>query len=235
MDSMFPVVAIVAFIALFAILAFYSYQQNKKRLAELGALAQSLGWRFDENSDYSYDSEFSQFSIFRQGSARYAYNTLKGAIHVGDDAWPARMGDYHYQTTSSDGKTTQTHDHQFSYLLVQLPYPSLPDLRIRRECIFDKIATAFGFDDINFESSEFSRRFLVKSSDKRFAYDVIYPGMMEFLLADEPPTIEVAESCCCLTTGSSTWSTDAFRERLEWATKFFNLWPKHLVAELKSR
>jgi len=144
------------------------------------------------------------------------------------------MGDYHYQTTSSDGKTTTTYDHYFSYMLIDLPYHSLPDLRIRREGMFDHLASAFGFSDINFESAEFSKQFHVKSADKRFAYDVIYPAMMEFLLAEEPPTIEISGPQCCFTDGSSTWSAAEFRDRVSWAAKFFELWPKHLVAAMKS-
>jgi len=218
-----------------ALFAFYSYQQQQKRLAELITLAEQLNWQFDSDSDYSVDDEFSQFSVFCHGTARYAYNTLRGSIELDGRHWPVRMGDYHYQTTSSDGKRTQTHDHHFSYLLVELPYVSLPDLRIRREGIFDALANAFGFGDINFESSEFSKRFHVKSSDKKFAYDVIHPGMMEFLLAEAPPTIEIDGACCCLTEGSSTWSAAEFRERLDWAIKFFSLWPNYLVADLKTR
>jgi hypothetical protein len=234
-DSIFPILAVAAFIIVFALIAVYSYQQQQQRLAELGALARQLDWQFATDNDYSYDDRYGQFSVFCQGSARYAYNTLRGGIRFGDEAWSARMGDYHYQTTSHDGKTTHTHDHHFSYLLVELPYPSLPDLRIRREGIFDALANAFGFGDINFESAEFSKRFHVKSSDKKFAYDVIHPAMMEFLLVDEPPTIEIDGGQCCLTSGSGTWTAIEFRQRLDWVIKFFDLWPKHLVADLKSR
>jgi hypothetical protein len=218
-----------------ALIAFFSFQQQQKRLAELSAVADSLNWRFEPSPDYSADIQFSQFSVFRQGDDPYAFNTFIGAIRVNGDAWPAQMGDYHYQTTSSDGKTTHTDNHEFSYLLVNLPYPSLPNLRIRREGFFDTLAHAFGFSDINFESAEFSKRFDVKSADKKFAYDIIHPAMMEFLMADDPPTIEIDRTRCCLTTGPRTWSAEEFRHYVEWATKFFNLWPKYLVADLKTR
>ncbi|MCK4626760.1 MAG: hypothetical protein KAV00_15725, partial [Phycisphaerae bacterium] len=56
-------------------------------------------------------------------------------------------------------------------------------LYIRREGFFDKIGQFFGFDDIDFESAEFSRKFYVKSPDKRWAYDVIHTRTMEHLLA----------------------------------------------------
>lgn len=218
-----------------ALIAFFSYQQQQQRLAELRALADALGWRFEAGYDYSFDNEYGQFSNFRHGSDRYAYNTLVGKIQADGDAWPAQMGDFHYKTESSDGKTTQTQHHRFSYMLVKLPYPSLPDLRIRREGFFDTLAHVFGFSDINFESAEFSKRFDVKSSDKKFAYDVIHPKMMEFLMADDPPAVEISGGCCCITMGSGTWSTEEFRHNEDWAVKFFNLWPKYLTADLKTR
>jgi hypothetical protein len=231
---MFPVLAIVAFIVVFALLAYHSHLQNQKRLAELTSLAQQIGWRFDPESDYDFDGQYSQFSAFCRGSRRYAYNTLTGAIQIGDESWPARMGDYHYQTTSSDGKRTRTHHHYFSYLLVQLPYPSLPDLRLRREGLFDKLASSFGFDDIDFESAEFSKRFHVKSSDKKFAYDVVHPAMMEFLLASNAPAVEIERSDLCLS-DESIWTPAEYREQLVWTERFLKLWPTHLVAELRSR
>ena len=46
-------------------------------------------------------------------------------------------------------RTTRTH--RFSYLIVHLPFSGLPDLLIRPEGVFDKMAGAFGFDDIDFE------------------------------------------------------------------------------------
>jgi hypothetical protein len=235
LNSFFPILLIGVFVVIFGLLAIYSYQQQQKRLGELLSLADRLSWKFDSDYDYSYQDRYSQFSSFTRGSGRYAYNTLTGSIRSGDESWPARMGDYHYQTTSSDGKRTQTHQHHFSYLLIELPYATAPDLRIRREGIFDSIAGAFGFDDIDFESAEFSKRFHVKSSNKKFAYDVIDPRMMEFLLADEAPAVEVDRGCCCISDGGSTWSADEFQTHLNWAVKFFDLWPRHLVAELRSR
>jgi hypothetical protein len=231
-----PTIVFFIAVAIFVVILFgiFSYQQQQQRRADLASLANDLGWQFDPDSEYSFDSEYSQFGVFARGSGRYAYNTLGGKLDVAGQPCTALMGDYHYQTTSSDGKTTQTHHHHFSYLIVDLPFPSLPDLRIRREGFFDTLAHVFGFDDINFESSEFSKRFHVKSSNKKFAYDVVCPAMIDFLMTDDPPNIEIDDGCCCLTTGSSTWSPAEFRAQHDWAVKFFSLWPKYLVADLKT-
>jgi hypothetical protein len=234
MNSGLPFLLFGAFIVFMVLVMLLSYRQQQRRIAELFDLAQSLGWQFSASNDGSYDSRYSQFSVFCQGDDRYAFNTLTGTLPAADQSCPARMGDYHYQTTSSDGKTTTTQDHHFSYLLVELPYVTLADLLIRHEGFFDKIATAFGFSDINFESAEFSRRFHVKSSDKRFAYDVINPAMMEFLLGSDCPAVEIKDRVCCLTTGHQTWTPEEFRQELNWAGKFFSLWPKYLVSALKT-
>jgi membrane protein implicated in regulation of membrane protease activity len=234
LDFFFVILAFGAFVIVAGLLAYFSYQQQQRRLAELHALAVRLDWRFTSEEDSSYDNRYSQFAVFCQGSARYAYNTLNGNIRFGDESWPARLGDYHYQTTSTNGKRTQTHHHYFSYLLIDLPYPSAPDLRIRREGIFDALAGAFGFDDTDFESAEFSKRFHVKSSNKKFAYNVIDARMMEFLLAEDSPAVEIDGGCCCMTDGS-TWSAVEFNQRLHWVVKFFDLWPRHVVADLRTR
>ena len=43
----------------------------------------------------------------------------------------------------------------------------------------------FGHDDIDFESAEFSRNFYVKSSDRKWAFDILHARAMEFLLAED--------------------------------------------------
>jgi hypothetical protein len=233
---------ILFFVAIFALIivgAYYSHQAQQKRLAELAQLAANRGWQFDASRDSSHDQRYGQFSLFTQGHDRYAYNTLRGVLAISDQSWPVQMGDYHYETTSTstDSKghtTTHTHHHHFSYVLIETPYLDSPELFIRREGFFDKVAGFLGFDDIDFESAEFSDRFRVKSSNKRFAYDVIHPRMMEFLLADDPPTIELAHGQCCLSRSEACWSAAEFEAMLAWAGEFFVLWPRHVTSTMKT-
>jgi len=234
-DAIFFVLIVAVFVALFVLFAHYAYQQQQQRIAELTALAGKLRWRFDSDRDSSHEDEYPQFEVFRRGHSRHAYNTLRGTVDVGGQRCRAKMGDYHYCITSGSGKTRSTRTYTFSYLLIHLPYASVPNVFIREEGIFDALAGALGFDDIDFESAEFSRRFHVKSPDKRFAYDVIHPGMMEYLLATSPPTIDIEEGQCCLVDGNGTcWSPAEIEARLDWSHRFFELWPKHLVATLNT-
>jgi hypothetical protein len=49
----------------------------------------------------------------------------------------------------------------------------------------------FGEPHIAFESAEFSHAFRVRSSDRKFAFDVCHPKMMEYLLVNQDLTIEI--------------------------------------------
>jgi len=232
-----PVLIIILVVVVAAIAIYFSYLQQKKRREAMAALAAELGWSFHPGRDGSHDDEYAHFEIFRRGHSRNAYNTLYGELTIDDRRYPAKMGDFTYKITRSTGKSTSTRTYRFSYLILHLPFPGagVPDLLIRREGMFDKLAGAFGFDDIDFESSEFSRKFHVKSADKKFAYDVITPAMMEFLLQGGATTIDIERGRCCISDGRRKWEPPEFRSRLDWIARFFDLWPEHLTESLEAR
>jgi hypothetical protein len=222
---LFGILALVVIMA-----AIHSHRAAKQRVAELSALATHLRWSFDrsEISDYGLDA----FDAFTRGHSQSAYNTLRGLMEISGGEWTAQAGDFEYKTTSSNGKTTTTHTHYLSYLVIDTPHLGAPDLTIRREGYFDRFAGFMGFDDIDFESVEFSERFHVKSPNKRFAYAVLDPRMMEFLLEVEPPTIELRGGRCCLLRGDSQWTPNEFAATVAWAREFFSRWPRQVPSVL---
>lgn len=151
---------------------------EKKRREALGAWASVNGLQFSADKVFGLDARFPAFDCLRRGERRYAYNVVSGE-------WKQRAFtgfDYHYETYSHDSKGhRRTHHHYFSAVIVGSSVPLKP-LTIRPEGLFDKLAAAFGFDDIDFESAEFSRKFHVWSPDRRYAYDVLHPRAIEFLL-----------------------------------------------------
>jgi len=161
------------------LLAIYSHKKEKERRESLRAYAQQHGLYFDPEKVRGFSDRYSQLGILQRGSNRYAYNILAGE-------WQGRemtTFDYHYQTQSTDSKgRTQTHHHHLSVAVVESEFP-LRQMSIRPEGIFDKVKAAFGWDDLDFESAEFSKRFHVSADDRRWAYDVITPRTMEFLLS----------------------------------------------------
>ncbi len=170
----------------------------KKRREELAALALGLGLNYRADNDGSLADRFAFLNALAQGSNRYAFNILSGTYQNHE----VLVFDYHYETHSTDSKgRRQTHHHYFSFFILLLQR-SFPELRITREGWLSKIAQAFGFDDIDLESAEFSRAFCVRSKDKRFAYDVCHAQMMEYLLANRDLSIEIEDRALALAFGT---------------------------------
>ena len=182
------------FIGVVVVGAILAAAAAKKRREAMARLAASLGLRFDPGRDHSADERYPFLGKLTQGSNRYAFNTLVG----GYGGHEIEVFDYHYETHSTDSKgNRRTHHHHFSFFILHLP-GHVPELTVTREGIFSKIAQFVGYDDIDFESAEFSRKFCVRSPDKKFAYDICHGRMMEYLLANDDVSLEVEAHCLAL-------------------------------------
>lgn len=184
----------ILFVAIIIAAAIYASIAARKRREELFALATRLGLDFQFDENRALADQFGFLDKLAQGSNRYAFNIMSGRHREHD----VLVFDYHYETHSTDSKgRRQTHHHYFSFFILMLPM-SFPELRITREGMLSKIAQAFGYDDIDFESAEFSRSFCVRSKDKKFAYDVCHVQMMEYLLANRDLSIEIEANALAL-------------------------------------
>jgi hypothetical protein len=174
--------------ALAAIIIFFCRTKSDpeaKRRRDLAALAQKLQLHFNLQNDFKVAEKFSFFSWLRRGDVRYAYNVFRG-IHLGH---PVTIFDYHFSTTG--GK--QGLDYYWSALVVEMS-TNFPDTLISHESLGSRFAELLGRPHITFESAEFSRTFRVCSADKKFAYEVCHPKMMEYLLANQDLTVEISRT-----------------------------------------
>lgn len=166
---------------------FWGGLSAKKRSNALSELATRLGLQFNPAHNYKIATHYNFLNKLRQGSNRYAYNIFNGKYQ----GHPIITFDYHYETKSRDSKGhTQTHHHHFSFFILTME-KAFPELTITKEGFFSKIAQAIGFDDIDFESVEFSKRFAVHSKDKKFAYDFCNGQMIDYLLGHPNINLEV--------------------------------------------
>jgi hypothetical protein len=123
--------------------------------------------------------------------------TQAGHSHRTSEVVRGRDGDgppfvaftHHWQTTRTETYTdsegrlqtrTVTENHSEAILGFQLPC-QLPGLEVGR-----------GGGGISFESEEFNERFAVSARDMKFAYDVIHPRQMEYLMANPPASFLIA-------------------------------------------
>ena len=180
------IVFFVAFAALAIVVAILGARAAKKRREAFALVAQRLGLSFSPDRDSNLASYFGFLDKLAQGSNRYAFNILRGNFR----GYPIHAFDYHYETHSRDSKgNRQTHNHYFSCLILTVE-KAFPELTIAGEGFFSKIAQGLGYDDIDFESHEFSRTFCVRSKDKKFAYDFCHARLMEYLLQNQDLAIE---------------------------------------------
>jgi hypothetical protein len=187
LDSSVHLLFFIAFAVLAIVALVFGHLAAKRRREAMRAWAQTRGHQFSQLKDRTLDNRFPAFGQLRKGDNRYGYNIVSGQIAAERDLLAF---DYHYETHSTDSKgRRQTHHHHFSAVILETGLP-MQHLFIRPENFFDKVTEFFGVDDIDFESSEFSRKFHVKASSKKWAFDVIHARTIEFLLGHPEFTLE---------------------------------------------
>jgi hypothetical protein len=219
---------ILGFLVLAILIWWHGEKARKARQLALARWAQERGMHFETDQVSSIEQRFGHFPCFTQGSNRYGYNVMRGSLGE-RDLWAF---DYHYETYSTDSKGRRTtHHHHFSALALDTGL-LFKGLTIRPESWWDKVTEFFGFDDIDFESAEFSRAFHVTSKDKRYAYDLVSQDTMEFLLESPRFTLE-CRAPHLLVRRSSTFGAHEFTQALELAEGFLARIPKDIQAALR--
>lgn len=174
MAGAFEIFVIVGVIALVMLIAVLAIRAEKKRSEALAAAATLLGLQFDKkNTPADLADARAALKLFQKGHARHVQNIVGGdykGIRV-------RVLEFHYTTGS--GKNQTRHHNVVALAVLPVQWPGLS---IDPENIGHKLFDAVGGDDIDFESEEFSRKYWVKAANRKFAYDVVNPRMMEYLM-----------------------------------------------------
>ncbi|MFH1025007.1 MAG: hypothetical protein V1809_16625 [Planctomycetota bacterium] len=177
MEMLFPILVLIVIAVI--VLAYYGYQAEKKRREALRALADRWGMDWSEKDPLGIAGRYRYHGVLNEGDDRYAYNVFHGRRNGRETV----CFDYHYETHSTDSKGHRTTTHHHLSAILVIPGANFPYLWVRPEGFLDRMGELVGIDDIDFESAEFSRKFYVKSPDKKFAYDIFHPRAMEFMLS----------------------------------------------------
>lgn len=160
---------------------------GKLRRRALAAQAGKLGLRFNPERDYDLAARVQFLESLGRGTNHYACNIIQG-IYRGH---PVRCFDYHF-ATGRMGRTRR----RFSVYMLQHPV-QFPRLEISPKSFLDRMdrALGLGMESVHFESMAFTNAFAVNTVDRRFAYDVCHPRMMEFLMQHPDFFIEFEGNC----------------------------------------
>ena len=185
--------AIIVVICIIGAIA-WGIHAGKKRHDAMTLLAEKLGLDFAHERNYRLAGRYSFPGKLRKGDNQYVCNIMTGVLHEHQIA----VFDYHYETYSSDSKgRRQTHHHRFSFFILTLE-TCFPELTIAREGLLSKLAPATGYDDIDLGSHEFSKKFAVRSKDKKFAYDFCNARMIDYLLGHPDINVEIDQNTLAL-------------------------------------
>lgn len=160
-----------------------SVVQSAKRRKDMEAVVAQLGLTFYEDDPFGLPALHGDMLAFSEGHSRTAYNIMRGE----KDGVNTIITDYRY--TVGSGKNSHTYYRTYCILDTG---KSFAHLQVRPENFLDTIAAWVGFDDIDFEYKEFNDAFYVRCNDKKFAYDIIHPKMMEYLLQNRGVHFEMA-------------------------------------------
>jgi len=173
-----PALIIVGLVVAIGLVVYFSWYAKKRRREELSRMATQLGLQYSKQDTFGLLGL--PFRLLSQGDGRGCENVLSGT-------WqdiPLQEFDYWYYEESSDSKGNRTKTYyRFSCVVSQLPFAA-SHLTITRENLFSRMADHLGFEDINFESEDFNRRFQVTGKDRKFATDLLDARMMQWLLAE---------------------------------------------------
>ncbi len=191
--------AIIAiFIIIVAVAAAFSKKTERERTFRLTEVARELDLEYQTSSAGEREGFLRAFMpnlenqhILRRFSAFWPIG--HGASEDVQDLIVGRRTNldwycFTYKYVVSTGKSTST----LYYTMVCARSPLVfKHLTIRPENFGDKMAALVGVHDIQFESAEFNKSYFIQSENRKFAYDVLCPELIKYLLEIRPRHFEL--------------------------------------------
>jgi hypothetical protein len=152
-DKLITILPLVLIIIVIAISFYVGSLVERKRSEALQQVALEMGYTFSEKDERgTLLIRPISFELFSRGHAKYYHNIMRGRSAQGE----VLVFDYRYTTGS--GKSS--HTHRQTVACFELEGGSLPKFNLRPENLFDKLGSALGYKDINFENRpDFSTRY----------------------------------------------------------------------------
>ncbi len=222
--GLFPVI-IVGALVVFGLVAYLAWKAEQKRIAELQAYAASRGWAYTPRDD-TWHERFNG-SPFHSGHGRRSTKILTGP----HDGRQASVFDFVYHTTETStdaqGHTrTREVSHRFNVVALALGAMT-PGLAVSPEGVFGRLIGRMFNNDIELESEEFNRAFTVNSEDRKFAFDVLHPRMMELLLQHRDTAWRIDQGWL-LTVENGSYEIPDVERRLDFADRLLDSMPDFL-------
>jgi len=216
MEVLIPILILVGVAALIVSIIFAAKHFEKKRREALESAAEEMGLAFLPEGDQTIHSQVASFGLFNLGRARKMTNLISGST----DEVQIALFDYKYVTGS--GKHQATHTQTVASL--QSNQLRVPVFTMRAESMFDKIGSALGYQDIDFESHpEFSRMFVLKGENEPQIREFFSPEVLEFFETQNGTSVEARPGAIILYRPGKRVKPDQIKDLLSQAYGVFGV------------
>ena len=111
---------------------------------------------------------------------------------VEGDSGDVKISIFDYRFTTGSGKNSTTHSQ--TIIALQSQQLRCPEFTMRPEVFFDKIGSAMGFQDLDFDSHpQFSKLFVLKGPDEAAIRSFFTPTVLEFFEGQSKISLEASD------------------------------------------
>jgi hypothetical protein len=159
-------------------LVLWAMHAEKKRVAAMRDFATGLGLDFFESGHDELFTRLARFQLFNSGRSRTTKNVILGKTDITSIA----IFDYRYTTGSGKNQST----HRQTVVAMESESLDLPSFTLRPENLFDRVGSALGFQDIDFDHHpQFSKSFVLKGPNEAAIREFFDAKILDFF-ADKP-------------------------------------------------
>lgn len=166
------------------------WRYPKTKPVTLEEVADRLGLEILSHERNKVLQSYGFINRLQYGNRQHAGHALRGDFQ----GYRVTVLEMRYETASIVPDRTME---SYTFYLLQLPI-ELPEVTVYREGLISKLVQNAGHVDIGFESYEFSRKFRVRASKPKHAYDVCNARMIEYLLKNTDLNIEIDQDTLCM-------------------------------------
>jgi hypothetical protein len=166
---------------------YLAYIGETKRTTALFEVATRMGFSFEPKVSNETAATLGTFHLFERGHARKGKNLMRGKSGGAD----AIVLDYQY--TTGGGKSSHTHNQTVVLYPATGTEGRLAEFTLGPEHWWDRIGQVFGYQDIDFESSEeFSKHYLLRGPDESAIRAAFGTNVLGFFAQNQGWSVESA-------------------------------------------
>ncbi|MCB9938629.1 MAG: hypothetical protein H6823_10335 [Planctomycetaceae bacterium] len=186
----------------------WAVQAEKKRVAGMRDFADGLGLEFFESGQNELLTRLGRFQLFNSGRGRVMRNLILGKTEI------ASIAIFDYRYTTGSGKNQSTHNQ--TVVSMESDSLDIPDFTMRPENVFDRVGSALGFQDIDFDDHpEFSKSFVLKGPDEAAIREFFDSTILDFFAAKKGICFEATKGMFIYYRAAKPQSADGLRNYLE--------------------